>query len=100
MKFAKMIHLVAGHLYYGTIDKVATDESLWTKESLEKRRIENQQTSDYKVHIAESTLDRANELDITANLFLSFYAGKIEIKGSAKYLESRKKSKNEGKIVL
>ena len=100
MKFAKMIHLVAGHLYYGTIDKVATDESLWTKESLEKRRIENQQTSDYKVHIAESTLDRANELDITANLFLSFYAGKIEIKGSAKYLEDRKKKKNEGEIVL
>ena len=100
MKFAKMIHLVAGHLYYGTIDKVATDESLWTKESLEKRRIENQQTSDYKVHIAESTLDRANELDITATLALSFMGGLAKVTGSASYLEDRKVKKNSGGIVL
>ena len=100
MKFAKKNSLVAGHLYYGTIDKVASDESLWTKETLEKRRVTNQESSNYKVHIAESTLDRANELDIKANLALSFMGGLVKITGSASYLEDRKVKKNSGGIVL
>ena len=96
----KQFHPVAGHLYYGTIDKVATDESLWSRESLKERRITKQQSSDYKVHIAESQLDRANELDIKANLALSFMGGLIKITGSAKYLEDRKRKKNSGGNML
>ena len=73
---------------------------MWTKETLEKRRVTNQESSNYKVHIAESTLDRAKELDIKANLALSFMGGLAKVTGSASYLEDRKVKKNSGGIVL
>ena len=89
--------LTVGNLYYGNKELVKSDENLWSTEVLDRMsRKKAVESSDVKVAITQSTLDRTNMLDIDASLKMSFMGGLVKISGSANYLDDRRKKKNSG----
>ena len=86
------VHL--GNIFYGTLDKISTDENMWSEKNLEKRRIQNFETQYQKVKLSTYQLERLNNLDISANLKLSFMGGLVSVDGSAKYLDKRARNEN------
>ena len=71
---------------------MAQDENLWSQETLRnKKQTTKQFSSEHKVAITQTTLDRTNLLDIDASLKLSFMGGLVSIGGSAKYVDNRVK---------
>ena len=87
----------AGNLYYGDKDLVKSDENLWSSAVLnEMSRKKSVESSDVRIAITQSTLDRTNMLDIDASLKMSFMGGLVKITGSANYLDNRRTKKNSG----
>ena len=76
---------------------MAQDENLWSQETLRNiKQTTKQFSSEHKVAITQTTLDRTNLLDIDASLKLSFMGRLVSIGGSAKYLDNRVKKTNSG----
>ena len=97
--YSSVYLLLAGNIYYGSKDFVAQDENLWSQETLRnKKQTAKQFSSEHKVAITQTTLDRTNLLDIDASLKLSFMGGLVSIGGSAQYLDNRVKKANSGII--
>lgn len=85
------VHL--GNIYYGQDDHIATDQNMWTSESLKKRKNVEKKISKNEIRITESVVDRLNVLDIDASLKLSFLGGLVSVSGSARYLDDRRDRK-------
>lgn len=63
--------------------------------------VENSQhSSDFKITSSDSLDMKSNLLDVNASLKASFLGGLIEVGGSAKYLNDKKKSHNQSRITF
>ncbi|XP_071944801.1 uncharacterized protein [Antedon mediterranea] len=90
-----------GMLYDCRNDKLIPGTSLWDNEFLESHSVSHlQESSNFKIHTEESIADKANALDINANLKLSCLVGLVEGSGSAKYLDDRKSSNYKARVSM
>ena len=90
-----------GELYDARHDTLMTSFSLWTTDTIQKRKIEAQaQYSKTTFSATEDFLDRMDLIDIDASLKLSFMGGLIQISGSAEYLHDEQLDENKVRTTL
>ncbi|CAG0885349.1 unnamed protein product [Darwinula stevensoni] len=90
-----------GTLYDRRSDTIVAGMTLWNMTALEKNITESQLSSCYSEIIAEDSIsEKTSALDIDASLKLSFLGGLVEVSGSGKYLDDRKSSSKQARIVL
>ena len=89
-----------GYLYDSRRD-IIINKSLWDLEDLkdEKVNITHQPYSNFSVAISDTIEDKANMMNIDANLKMSFISGLIKVGGSAKYLETRNSSSRVSSVT-
>ncbi|MEQ2229400.1 hypothetical protein ILYODFUR_018410, partial [Ilyodon furcidens] len=75
--------------------------SLWDNKFLEdNKRRDEQRSSSFQVISSDSLEEKSSFLDVEASLKASFLSGLIEVSGSAKYLNDKKKFKNQSRVIL
>ena len=89
-----------GMLYDSRTEKMIPGITLWDQATLEKRKVQNLETSDFHVLCSDSLDDKASALDIHASLKLSFLGGLVDVEGAAKYLDNRTSSKHQERVTL
>uniref|UniRef100_A0A3Q1G3H6 Neoverrucotoxin subunit alpha-like n=1 Tax=Acanthochromis polyacanthus TaxID=80966 RepID=A0A3Q1G3H6_9TELE len=90
-----------GMLYDAQKDKLYTGLTLWDKETIEENRNEfSQQSSEFEVTTSDSIESKSSLLSVEASVKASFLCGLIQIGGSAKYLNDKKKFKNQSRVTL
>jgi hypothetical protein len=88
-----------GELYNGAKDEVISHFNLFDNVNNSKK--EYHLGSESKKIQAEQTLkDRMTNLDIKAELKLSFLAGLVEVSGSAKYIHEEKATKEHERVTF
>ncbi|MPC26645.1 Neoverrucotoxin subunit beta [Portunus trituberculatus] len=89
-----------GMLYDSRSEKLIPGITLWDQTTLEKRTVQQLETSDFHVLCSDSLDDKASALEVDASLKLSFMGGLVDIQGAAKYLDNRKNSINQERVTL
>uniref|UniRef100_A0A3B5M9K6 B30.2/SPRY domain-containing protein n=1 Tax=Xiphophorus couchianus TaxID=32473 RepID=A0A3B5M9K6_9TELE len=90
-----------GMLYDASKDQIIPGATLWDETTLQHMIMENSQhSSDFKITSSDSLDMKSNLLDVNASLKASFLGGLIEVGGSAKYLNDKKKSHNQSRITF
>ncbi|XP_008290593.1 stonustoxin subunit beta-like [Stegastes partitus] len=90
-----------GMLYNSRRDELIPGVSLWDEQTLQANTVESRQhSSGFEVTASDSIESKSSLLDINASLKASFLSGLIEIEGSAKYLNDKKKFKNQSRVTL
>ena len=90
-----------GMLYDCRSERIIPGVTLWDLQVLRNNTdIKPCHFSNCKVSTDDSFESKCQSLDINADIKLSFIAGLVSVKGSAKYLTSKKSSKNEARVVL
>ncbi|XP_023196484.1 stonustoxin subunit beta-like [Xiphophorus maculatus] len=90
-----------GMLYDASKDQIIPGVTLWDESTLQHMIMENSQhSSDFKITSSDSLDMKSNLLDVNASLKASFLGGLIEVGGSAKYLNDKKKSHNQSRITF
>ncbi|XP_053197844.1 neoverrucotoxin subunit alpha-like [Scomber japonicus] len=75
--------------------------TLWDTKTLQENTVEtSQRCSDFHITSSDSIESKSSLLDIEASLKVSFMSGLIEVGGSAKYLNDKKKFKNQSRVTL
>ncbi|XP_058010676.1 stonustoxin subunit alpha-like isoform X2 [Ahaetulla prasina] len=75
--------------------------TLWDYSSLQKDlTIKPQPKTESEIIASDSIDDKSSALDISASLKVSFLGGLIEVGGSAKYLQDKKKSKQQARVTV
>ena len=87
-----------GMLYDRRTDQIVPGKTLWTQTQLKNRTIKSQDSTSYTVEAERGIEQRANLLDVSAELSLSFMAGKLSITGSAKFLQDSKRSSKVSRV--
>ncbi|XP_043958163.1 stonustoxin subunit beta-like [Gambusia affinis] len=90
-----------GMLYNANKDQIIPGVTLWDETTLQNMIMENSQhSSHFKITSSDSLDMKSNLLDVNASLKASFLGGLIEVGGSAKYLNDKKKSHNQSRITF
>ncbi|XP_077078001.1 stonustoxin subunit alpha-like [Siphateles boraxobius] len=75
--------------------------TLWDAEMLQKNiNVRPQPNTDFKIIASDSSEDKVTALNISASLEASFLCGLVSVKGSAGYLNDKKKSKHQSRVTL
>ncbi|XP_077391239.1 stonustoxin subunit alpha-like isoform X1 [Festucalex cinctus] len=90
-----------GMLYNACKDEIIPGFTLWDKASLDNQTIESaQKSSSFKISASDTIEARSSLMDVEASLKMSFLGGLVEVGGSAKYLNSQKKFKNQSRVTF
>ncbi|CAI5669613.1 unnamed protein product [Oreochromis niloticus] len=90
-----------GMLYDARSDKLIPGVTLWDDKTLQEKSKENDQhSSEFEVSASDSITTKSSLLDVNASLKASFLGGLIEVEGSAKYLNDKKKSQHQSRVTL
>ncbi|XP_072508410.1 stonustoxin subunit alpha-like isoform X2 [Notamacropus eugenii] len=93
-------------LHLGTLYDCRSDTSipgitLWDRETLQKNVVtEEQCKTDFDIITSDSMDEKANAMNIPAELKASVLGGLVEIGGSAKYLNDIKTSQQQARVTL
>ncbi|XP_036938319.1 neoverrucotoxin subunit beta-like isoform X2 [Acanthopagrus latus] len=89
-----------GMLYDARRDELIPGLTLWDPKTLKEKTVKtSQQTSNFEVSASDSIESKSSLMDIEASLKVSFLCGLIEVGGSAKYLNDKKKFKNQSRVT-
>ncbi|XP_036938331.1 neoverrucotoxin subunit beta-like [Acanthopagrus latus] len=89
-----------GMLYDARKDELIPGLTLWDPKTLKEKTVKtSQQTSNFEVSASDSIESKSSLMDIEASLKVSFLCGLIEVGGSAKYLNDKKKFKNQSRVT-
>ncbi|XP_005752842.1 neoverrucotoxin subunit alpha-like [Pundamilia nyererei] len=90
-----------GMLYDARRGKLIPGVTLWNNKTLQKKPVEhNQHSSEFHINLTDSIEKKSALLDVNGSLKASFLGGLIEVEGSAKYLNDRKKSHHQCRVTL
>ncbi|XP_053197838.1 stonustoxin subunit beta-like [Scomber japonicus] len=90
-----------GMLYDARKDALIPGFTLWDTKSLQENTVDtSQRSSNFHITASDSIESKSSLLDVDASLKASFLGGLIEVKGSAKYLNDQKKSKNQSRVTF
>uniref|UniRef100_A0A3P8SU56 B30.2/SPRY domain-containing protein n=1 Tax=Amphiprion percula TaxID=161767 RepID=A0A3P8SU56_AMPPE len=90
-----------GMLYNRQRDELIPGITLWDENTLQSHTVETpQHSSGFEITASDSIESKSSLLDVDASLKASFMSGLIEVEGSAKYLNDKKKSKNQSRVTL
>uniref|UniRef100_A0A3Q1GRW0 Stonustoxin subunit alpha-like n=1 Tax=Acanthochromis polyacanthus TaxID=80966 RepID=A0A3Q1GRW0_9TELE len=90
-----------GMLYDRRRDELIPGFTLWDENTLKPNIVETcQHSSRSEITASDSIESKSSLLDVDASLKASFLSGLIEVGGSAKYLNDKKKSKNQSRVTL
>lgn len=89
-----------GMLYDSRSEKLIPGITLWDQTTLEKRTVQQQETSDFHVLCSDTLDDKASAMELNASLKLSFLASLVDVQGAAKYLDNRKNNMKQERITL
>ncbi|XP_063044491.1 uncharacterized protein LOC134438769 [Engraulis encrasicolus] len=90
-----------GMLYDCRADVLIPGITLWDAEMLQKNiNVKPQANTDFKIIASDSTEDKADALEVSASLEASFLGGLVSVKGSAEFLNDKKKSKHQSRVTL
>ncbi|KAK8745270.1 hypothetical protein OTU49_000101, partial [Cherax quadricarinatus] len=89
-----------GMLYDCTKDQLIPGRTLWDISTLEKRVVQPNNSSDFKVITSDSLEDKASALNVNGNLKLSLLSGMLEVSGSGKYLSNEKSSNKHERVTV
>ncbi|XP_035764700.1 stonustoxin subunit alpha-like [Neolamprologus brichardi] len=90
-----------GMLYDARRGKLIPGVTLWNNKTLQKKPVEhNQHSSEFHINATDSIEKKSSLLDVNGSLKASFLGGLIEVGGSAKYLNDRKKSHHQCRVTL
>ncbi|XP_078136133.1 stonustoxin subunit beta-like [Sander vitreus] len=89
-----------GMLYDARTDRLIPGLTLWDDKTLQGKITESsQRTSDVQVYTDDSTESKCTLLDVEASLKASVLGGLVEVGGSAKYLNDKKKFHNQSRVM-
>ena len=92
--------LFLGNIYYGTTSKIATNENLWSQATITNySRNVTSESSYFKVDMTQTTKKKAHFLDFDAGISIGILGGLITVDGSAKFVDSKRTYKNQGKKI-
>ncbi|KAK2820152.1 hypothetical protein Q5P01_023111 [Channa striata] len=90
-----------GMLYDCRRDELIPGFTLWNRTTLQNFTAQSsQQSSEFEIITSDSTESKSSLLDVDASLKASFMGGLIEVGGSAKYLNDRKKSHMQSRVTF
>uniref|UniRef100_A0A3Q3CKC2 B30.2/SPRY domain-containing protein n=1 Tax=Haplochromis burtoni TaxID=8153 RepID=A0A3Q3CKC2_HAPBU len=90
-----------GMLYDARRGKLIPGVTLWNNKTLQKKPVEHiQHSSEFHINATDSIEKKSALLDVNGSLKASFLGGLIEVEGSAKYLNDRKKSHHQCRVTL
>ncbi|XP_045924498.1 neoverrucotoxin subunit beta-like [Micropterus dolomieu] len=89
-----------GMLYDARKDQLIPGLTLWDDKTLKENTVEiSQHSSAFEISASDSIESKSFLLDVDASLKASFLGGLIEVGGSAKYLNDKKKFKNQSRVT-
>ncbi|ROL48124.1 Stonustoxin subunit alpha [Anabarilius grahami] len=75
--------------------------TLWDAQMLQKNiNVRPQPNTDFKIIASDSSEDKVEALNVSASLEASFLCGLVSVKGSADFLNDKKKSKHQSRVTL
>ncbi|XP_048018259.1 uncharacterized protein LOC125250010 [Megalobrama amblycephala] len=90
-----------GMLYDCRRDVLIPGLTLWDAEMLQKNiNVRPQPNTDFKIIASDSSEDKVSALNVRASLEASFLCGLVSVKGSAAFLNDKKKSKHQSRVTL
>ncbi|XP_038163454.1 stonustoxin subunit alpha-like [Cyprinodon tularosa] len=90
-----------GMLYDANEDRLLPGFTLWDEKTLKGMiKVDEKRTSDSNYIFSDSLEEKCKVMDIGASLKASIMAGMFEVKGSAKYLNNQKKSRNQLQLTF
>ncbi|XP_042363335.1 stonustoxin subunit beta-like isoform X2 [Plectropomus leopardus] len=90
-----------GMLYDARKDALIPGLTLWDEKTLQENKVENSQhSSKLDISSSDSIDSKASHLDVESSLKASFLSGMIEVEGSAKYLNDKKRFKNQSRVTF
>uniref|UniRef100_A0A8B9GZA8 SNTX thioredoxin-like domain-containing protein n=1 Tax=Astyanax mexicanus TaxID=7994 RepID=A0A8B9GZA8_ASTMX len=90
-----------GMLYDCCRDDLIPGFTFWDSEILkDKISVQNQANTDFKIFSSDSTEDKSHALHVSASLEASFLSGLVSVKGSAEFLNNKKKSMKQSRVTL
>ncbi|XP_045924502.1 stonustoxin subunit beta-like [Micropterus dolomieu] len=89
-----------GMLYNAQKDQLITGLTLWDDKTLKENTVEiSQHSSAFEISTSDSIGSKSSLLDVDASLKVSYMCGLITVGGSAKYLNDKKKFKNQSRVT-
>ncbi|KAK7159733.1 hypothetical protein R3I94_005923 [Phoxinus phoxinus] len=90
-----------GMLYDCRRDLLIPGITLWDAQMLQKNiNVRPQPNTDFKIIASDSSEDKVEALNVSASLEASFLCGLVSVKGSADYINDKKKSKHQSRVTL
>lgn len=89
-----------GMLYDCRIEELLHGLSLWDDDILRRTMVQRLDCSDFEVHCSDSFDKKAEALDMSGPLKLSFLSGLLSLDGSGKYLADKKTSSQHQQVTL
>ncbi|RVE59268.1 hypothetical protein OJAV_G00186930 [Oryzias javanicus] len=90
-----------GMLYDARKEKLITDFTLLDGDIIKRNKERQpQKSSSYDVTASDSIQSKSSLLDVDTSLKASFMGGLVEVGGSAKFLNDKKKFKNQSRVTL
>eukprot|EP00062_Callorhinchus_milii_P010352 gi/632955167/ref/XP_007893336.1/ PREDICTED: uncharacterized protein LOC103179749 [Callorhinchus milii] len=90
-----------GMLYDCRSDSLIPSVTLWDLETLRNNLdVRSQPNTEFHIIASDFIEDKANALNVTATLKGSFLGGLVQVEGSAKFLNDRKKSEQQARVTL
>uniref|UniRef100_A0A3B4T6R7 Stonustoxin subunit alpha-like n=1 Tax=Seriola dumerili TaxID=41447 RepID=A0A3B4T6R7_SERDU len=90
-----------GMLYDALQHKLIPGVTLWDETTLKGHSVENPQySSAFEILTSDSIEDKSFLLGVDASLKASFLSGLVEVEGSAKYLNDKKKFHHQSRVTL
>ncbi|XP_077429675.1 neoverrucotoxin subunit alpha-like [Vanacampus margaritifer] len=90
-----------GMLYDARKDALIPGFTLWDRDSLDSQTSETaQKSSSFKMTASDTIESKSSLMDIEASLNVSWLGGLVEVGGSAKYLNNKKKFKNQSRVTF
>ncbi|XP_076854978.1 neoverrucotoxin subunit beta-like [Brachyhypopomus gauderio] len=93
--------LQLGMLYDLRSDRLVPGLTLWDNNEIQRHKnVTPQQFTQMKISCSDGFEDKAAYMDISGSLKLSVMSGKVNVEGSAKYLNDNKKSTKQSSFTL
>uniref|UniRef100_A0A4W3J5I6 Stonustoxin subunit alpha-like n=1 Tax=Callorhinchus milii TaxID=7868 RepID=A0A4W3J5I6_CALMI len=90
-----------GMLYDCRSDSLIPAVTLWDLETLKNNLdVRPQPNTEFNIIASDDIEDKANSLNVTAALKGSFLGGLVQVEGSAKFMNDRKKSEHQARVTL
>ncbi|XP_070782802.1 stonustoxin subunit alpha-like [Enoplosus armatus] len=89
-----------GMLFDARRDELIPGFTLWDETTLQKNTVRSSHhSSEFEITTSDSIESKSSLLDVEASLKASFLGGLIEVGGSAKYLNDKKKYHNQSRVI-